>query len=465
MVADSGRNLYIVDAKGSELTYFQYKPVTQKNTLKQFQGTYITRKLDSRDIMTRWHRVTIHGRFGKDSRVEGHAYISNRKPHNEKIVKDINESEWKKVFAVNVAKPEREEIDVLFPGDNTGRYLWLRLKLTGDEGEAPRVGRMTVYFPRNTYLDYLPAIYKEDKASRQFLERYLSIFQTLFTGLDNTIENLETYFDAGGTPAGFLPWLAAWLAVSLEERWPERKKRAFIKRAVSFFNRRGTAPGMRDFLEFYFERKVYLIENHRFRGESTLIKCRPQQHNACKGESALYFPPDNAKTNVIRATHPNEEGRKAPGHEQKDLLTLLYCKEESRPDFYVVMEGTATPPGQDKTAGIYRHDNETGNYPPVIPGVLYPTGFTHEERRDYLNYVRRVIEEIKPAQTVYRLIMLYPCIQLDAHTYLGVNTHLTTSEFRLGNMILTGRDTRLHDDRNINRLGKTPLIEKNIKLI
>ena len=53
--------------------------------------------------------------------------------------------------------PEADRSGV--PGVEPGRYLWLRIHLTGDGYATPVVGRLWVYFPRQTYLEYLPAVY------------------------------------------------------------------------------------------------------------------------------------------------------------------------------------------------------------------------------------------------------------------------------------------------------------------
>lgn len=138
---------------------------------------------------------------------------------------------------------------ILFSTD-TGRYLWLKLVVSG---LAPRataaVREMRVYYPRLSYLRYLPAVYQEDPASREFLERFLSMFETVFGGLEATIDRIPEAFDPKVTPPEFLEWLAQWLDIGVEEDWPDGVKRQLIVQASALYQRKGTPSGLADFIE------------------------------------------------------------------------------------------------------------------------------------------------------------------------------------------------------------------------
>ena len=138
---------------------------------------------------------------------------------------------------------------VLFSSD-TGRYLWIKLALSGlAPGAKAAVREMRVYYPRLSYLRYLPAVYQEDKLSREFLERFLSTFETVFGGLEATIERIPEAFDPQLTPPEFLAWLAQWLDLGVEEDWSDDVKRALITDASRLYQRKGTPAGLADFVE------------------------------------------------------------------------------------------------------------------------------------------------------------------------------------------------------------------------
>jgi phage tail-like protein len=120
-----------------------------------------------------------------------------------------------------------------------------------DDGPPPGVPS-----DRSSYLKFLPAIYSGD----DFLGRFLLIFESILSPIDRTIDNLHFYFDAAMAPAEFLPWLASWLGLVLDERWPEAQRRALIRAAVDLYQWRGTRRGLADFLQLYTGHAPEIVE-------------------------------------------------------------------------------------------------------------------------------------------------------------------------------------------------------------
>ncbi|MCO5382521.1 MAG: hypothetical protein NHB15_10865 [Methanosarcina barkeri] len=73
--------------------------------------------------------------------------------------------------------------DALFQTEREGRYLWFRITLVGTEKFSPEVSAVTIFFPKVSYLEYLPSVYSENPANRDFLDRFLAIFESLFLKL------------------------------------------------------------------------------------------------------------------------------------------------------------------------------------------------------------------------------------------------------------------------------------------
>src|SRR5262249_8229584 len=68
------------------------------------------------------------------------------------------------------------------------------------------------------------------------------------------------YFDPRITPAEFLPWLASWLDVELDERWPEARLRQLLRWAIALHRSRGTKWGLLKYLEIYNGEQAEIIE-------------------------------------------------------------------------------------------------------------------------------------------------------------------------------------------------------------
>jgi phage tail-like protein len=116
------------------------------------------------------------------------------------------------------------------------------------------------------------------------LSAYEAAIQTLFLasveqservpGLEELLDDVVRYSDPQRAPGGrrpepaergffddsFLDYLAGWVALSLQSRWPEAKQRLLIQEMVPLYKRRGTLGGIRRFLEIFVEAKVEVSE-------------------------------------------------------------------------------------------------------------------------------------------------------------------------------------------------------------
>ncbi len=90
-----------------------------------------------------------------------------------------------------------------------GRYLRLRITMISSGSSSPEIHAINVYFPRQSYLRYLPANFQDDDQSRLFLDRFLSVFQTSFDAFDRRIDDMWRLFDPLSTPKDWYNWLAA----------------------------------------------------------------------------------------------------------------------------------------------------------------------------------------------------------------------------------------------------------------
>jgi len=105
----------------------------------------------------------------------------------------------------------------------------------------------------SSYLDYLPAIFRQDPFAGQFL----LAFETVLSGaggqpgLETTIGRIADYFDPVTTEADFLPWLAGWVTLSLRADWDEQTQRGFIQQIVPLYRLRGTRAGLLRMLALY----------------------------------------------------------------------------------------------------------------------------------------------------------------------------------------------------------------------
>jgi phage tail-like protein len=107
------------------------------------------------------------------------------------------------------------------------------------------------------YVRHLPAIYQED----ELMGRFLMLFESFWGPIEQQIGHLACYFDPRMTPPEFLPWLASWINLVLDESWPEERRRLLLRSAASLYRKRGTRRGLEEYLEIYTGGKAQIVEH------------------------------------------------------------------------------------------------------------------------------------------------------------------------------------------------------------
>jgi len=100
---------------------------------------------------------------------------------------------------------------------------------------------------QSSYLEYLPALFRDD----EFMGQFLLIFENILKPVENTVDNLALYFSPLMTPEPLLPWLASWVDLTLDPTWPEERRRELVKSAAELYRWRGTKRGLSEYLRIY----------------------------------------------------------------------------------------------------------------------------------------------------------------------------------------------------------------------
>jgi phage tail-like protein len=215
-------------------------------------ATLTTRVFDGREPSCVWHRLMLDGCIPPETAVR----VSSRAGDNRDALAN---APWQPeptpyLRGDGTELPYAPAAAATSDGEGTwetlfqrarGRYLQLRLDITGNGRATPRLRALRAYYPRFSYLDhYLPAVYREDATSASFLDRFLANVEGFFTTLEDKIAAVQALFDVQGAPAADLDWLASWYGVALDPNWEASRRRLFLAHAMDFFQYRGTIRGL-----------------------------------------------------------------------------------------------------------------------------------------------------------------------------------------------------------------------------
>jgi phage tail-like protein len=163
-----------------------------------------------------------------------------------------------------------------------GQYLWVVVELFGDGRASPELAALRAYAGRVSYRDrYLPALYHErvfgDDAQQpgratgaDFLDRFLHLFEGVFTDIEGRIAASALMTDAMACPSDVLPWLASWVGMSFEKGMPTERARWMLANAPQLARRHGTLGGLKLALDIATDGavttgRIVVVEDFRLR--------------------------------------------------------------------------------------------------------------------------------------------------------------------------------------------------------
>lgn len=353
LLTDERGRVYAWDRAEGAITMLRLTPLTRPGGgVGQYDGVWLSYSLDSTHSENEWHKVMLDADVHEGMQIRLSWFASDRKSVliGSQYV-DLDE------LIANPAQTTPEKLALLRPlwtrsitnpkdallTAAKGRYLWLKLEFIGNETDAPLLRRLRVYDPRMSYLSYLPAIYQEDDKSRDFLERYLSMYATFMEETDENIADVSRYFDAEAAEGPYLRWLASWLGILADEHWNEHRLRLWIQEAPFLYRYRGTRAAIERMVQIYTGESPMIVEHFQ-----------------------------------IRHLLENAESR--------ETASRLYSEDPYT--FCVLVK------------------------PEQVP----------TDKHQYI--LQQLLDSQKPAFTEAKLVVLQPWMNMDMHTYLGINTTL-----------------------------------------
>jgi phage tail-like protein len=227
------------------------------------QGQLLTQAIDSGIPRCRWHRVRIDADVppgtvisvavstGEESDPTGQG-----DPNADPLWRDFPAG---KPHRLDWQRPRAGSLDFLVD-QPPGRYLFLRLRLTGDGRATPVVRRIRLDFPRVTSMEFLPPVYREEAEAEDFTERFLSLFDASIAELDRAIERAPALLDVDGAPDELLPWLGSFLDVAFDRGWEADRLRNILRAVPDLYRRRGTKEGLAQAIRLVFDAEPAIQE-------------------------------------------------------------------------------------------------------------------------------------------------------------------------------------------------------------
>jgi phage tail-like protein len=215
--------------------------------VRQTQGQLLTLVLDSGIPRCEWHRVRLDADIPVGTTLSM-AVASTEDPQAASQGDASRDPAW---VSFPPGVPHYSDWTSSPPGavdflidQPAGRYLYFRLRLTGNGTATPTVRRVRIDFPRVTSLDRMPDVYRETPQAEDFTKRFLALFDSSIGDLDTVIQRYPALLDPSGVPSQLLPWLGGFFDIGFDATWSADLRRQILLHAPELYRLRGTPAGL-----------------------------------------------------------------------------------------------------------------------------------------------------------------------------------------------------------------------------
>lgn len=272
---------------------------------KTKKGYFFSSVLDTLEKASTWQKMEITYLIKSNTAILIRFYVSE----TEWIVTDAGQitidqllrkqnicAEDKEKYFVPFQVLVTEDVEELLLYQAIGRYGWFEIVFFPTINGEAAISKIKVIFPKNTWMNYLPDIYQEDEQGCSFVERYLSIFQSLYDGVTAEISRISEYFDIDCVNGKFLIWLSEWLAIEDSFLWKQEQLKYILNHAMELYQKRGTVFYLKEIIKIYIDREPYIVEHHQIQPYMTEQK-KAEILTRLYGESSYIF------TIIIKTEH------------------------------------------------------------------------------------------------------------------------------------------------------------------
>ena len=229
-------------------------------------GRLVSRLFDSQEKDASWYRLSSQGEFPNNTTCRLVVYTSQTNtiatPDGPKtiaacIAAPLSWEEKMRCFAPYQRMQVPLERELLLTGVK-GRYLWFSLELASSQEEAPVIAQISIAFGGQSWIKDLPEIYQTQDDG--FLQRYLSIFQTMYEKMERAIETTVQNYTPQQAPPEFLQWLAGWYCMREKHLWSQEQLRILLAHAREIYEAMGTRWVMEFLCGLYLGEPVQIVE-------------------------------------------------------------------------------------------------------------------------------------------------------------------------------------------------------------
>lgn len=217
-------------------------------------AVYVSRIYDSGKEGTEWNHIRLD--IGKDAVLEMYVWLFDEIGQGEEETLRKNVAEWFQ-GRKDGAQYRSNYRNMLLYGGGCGRYARIAVKVLQSKGKDTVFKGYDLSFPKESFTEYLPAIYRDNRS----LERFLAVHQNIYLGLEEEIDTLAEKLDPELCEENHRVMLAKWLGWGdLARQLEEGVLKELLRRGISLTGKKGTCSYYVELTELLTGEEVSILE-------------------------------------------------------------------------------------------------------------------------------------------------------------------------------------------------------------
>ncbi|MCM1157421.1 MAG: hypothetical protein NC300_04150 [Bacteroidales bacterium] len=219
-------------------------------------GCLCSRALDSGGKGTQWSRLAVRWKEKKSDGIKIFFFTAEEK---------------ESLFSSGEALCLDSGLDCLLTR-MAGRYAGVRIVGWDKERMPEDLPEIQIFFQWDSWLDYLPELYREQAGKNDFLFRYLSIFQWIYYDMSQRISAVPHMLYPAYADAELLEWMADWFAMENVTVWNKQQLIYLVENGKRLCGIRGTRQYMEEMVALYTGCSPFIVESYQTQCAQTEIK-------------------------------------------------------------------------------------------------------------------------------------------------------------------------------------------------
>ena len=223
---------------------------------------YIAQVFDTDDLDSTFHRLKLYGQFEK-CKYEIWVMACNTDESGVMESSEVSMAD-KLAYMQKFSYQRSVNTDDILLHSLSGRYLWVAIRVMAAAMESSFViDGFSVEFPKSSFIDYLPEIYRED--SNSFFERYMAVLQSLYEDLEERIEEVPKQLDYESCDKKNLPLFAQWTGLDENgKKFTPEQLRYLIAHLQTIQSGKGTTDVLQKIISLVYGKQAKVIENFKW---------------------------------------------------------------------------------------------------------------------------------------------------------------------------------------------------------